>query len=61
VSIFDIRGRLIRELISVRSPGETYVEWDATDAYGNAVASGTYLLCISSPAGTHTTKVILLR
>jgi hypothetical protein len=59
--VYDIRGRLIRDIALATTPGETYLEWDGTDDKSRPVASGTYLLRTSWRTGTHTRKVILLR
>jgi hypothetical protein len=44
LNIYDIRGQLVRSLVSDRLPAQEHVYfWDGTDASGHGVASGTYI------------------
>ncbi len=64
LDIFDVRGRLVRELAA----GDTgpqglvrLVRWDGTDRWGRGLGSGVYLLEMRSPRGRITSKLTLLR
>ena len=59
--VYDVRGRLVRQMANITVSGEARVEWDGRDEFGNPVASGTYYLAVRSRTGTHTSKVILVR
>ena len=59
--VYDVRGRLVRQMANITVSGEARVEWDGRDEFGNPVASGTYYLAVRSRTGTHTSKVILIR
>lgn len=49
LSIYDLRGRKVRELVHRVLPGgETRVVWDCRDDAGRPVAGGTYLARLSS-------------
>jgi parallel beta-helix repeat protein len=61
VDIYDVRGRLIRQMAHIAESGQARVEWDGRDAFGSPVASGTYYLAIRSRTGTHTAKLLLVR
>jgi subtilisin family serine protease len=61
--VYDLRGRLIRELISGRLPeGRHEVVWDGLDEGGRPVGSGTYLVRLVRPGGERSSrKLALLR
>ena len=62
LSIFDARGRHVRELVGgTRGPGRQRLYWDGTDADSRPVASGMYWLRLTSPAGTRTAKLVVVR
>jgi flagellar hook assembly protein FlgD len=61
VSVYDVRGKLVRRVLSADSPGLATVTWDGTDSFGRKVASGTYLVAVRSPGGLATRTVVLLR
>lgn len=60
--IFDLRGRKVRDLFDQQfTPGVHEQDWDGTDDRGRAVASGTYLLRLSSGEYEDRRKLTLLR
>jgi hypothetical protein len=61
VSIYDIRGRLMRSLETAESPGDQVLLWDGRDSHGRQVASGTYFIVVKTPLCSYTRKAILLR
>jgi hypothetical protein len=62
VAVFDVHGRLVRELKNGLLPaGSSSVRWDGTDQRGVLVASGTYFYRIESEGAADTRKVVLLR
>jgi hypothetical protein len=61
VSIYDVRGKLVKRLLSSSEPGPSALRWDGTDSAGRKVASGTYLVLVRSPYEQETRKVIVLR
>ena len=62
LAIFDVRGRLVRQLAQGILPsGVTYVRWDGEDDQGDPVASGAYFYRIESGAVRLTRKIILLK
>ncbi len=50
VEIYDIRGRLVRELLheSPKYPGWNTDQWDGTDEAGETVKNGRYILLITA-------------
>jgi len=42
VNIYDVRGRLVRQLSRTDAPGEVVLEWDGLDAAGRALGAGVY-------------------
>ena len=60
VNVYDIRGRLVRKVLSGGSAGKASLVWDGTDASGNRAASGAYFVTVVSRARTQTSKVVLL-
>jgi flagellar hook assembly protein FlgD len=61
VSIYDVRGCLVRKMPAPRKPGKFTIEWDGLDAFGNKAASGAYFLSVASPGKVYSRKVILVR
>jgi parallel beta-helix repeat protein len=61
MSIYDVRGRLVRGLTRITEPGAVMVVWDGRDSFGNPVASGTYYLAVRSPKALRTTKLLYIR
>lgn len=60
LSIFDIRGRLVRTLLDEGRPaGTSEVLWDGTSASGGPVASGMYLYRLETPDGAQTGRMTL--
>jgi hypothetical protein len=57
VSIYDISGRLIRRLGNeFFGGGLQTLKWDGTDENGQVVATGIYLVRLTSSSGAHATK-----
>ena len=62
LQVYDVSGRLVRNLVSRSFPAGIYHEdWDGRDAHGKAVASGTYLIRLSKGGRTQTRKAVLVR
>lgn len=62
LEVFDLRGRSVAVLIDEPLPaGPGSVVWDAVDANGHGLASGTYLYRLVHPAGERTRRMVLLR
>jgi hypothetical protein len=56
--VYDIRGRVVRELLGNASVGGL---WNGTDEEGNAVAPGLYFIAITQGDVTRTGRVLLVR
>jgi len=62
LNVYNILGQNVSTLINdVMSPGTYNVEWDATDAMGNPVASGIYFYELRSKSFTARKKMLLIR
>lgn len=62
LTIFDITGRCIRELVNgIQTPGFHSVRWDGTNDMGYPVASGTFFYKLSTDGYQATGKMILMR
>ncbi len=62
LNIFDVGGRLVRELVDRRQTANTYtVDWDGRDAHGQEVASGVYFYRLELPGHTETRRMVLSR
>lgn len=61
-TVFDVRGRLVRSLVSTVSPaGPSTLRWDGKDGRGAPVPSGIYFFRVATPEGSATHKVAFLR
>ncbi len=57
--VYDLMGRRVRVLDL--PPGTLYdttIEWDGRDEVGRSVASGAYLLVVTTPSGRHTLSLV---
>jgi len=63
IRVYDLRGRLVRDLVPPRrfSGGPQTVLWDGRDGDGAPVASGVYFCRAVSEAGAGSVRVVVLR
>ena len=62
LEIFDVRGFLIKTLVSkVLDPGTPTIQWDGTDAGGNKLPGGIYLCRLTTENKVETNRMVLLR
>ncbi len=62
VTIYDVRGREVRTLVSGALPaGEHRVEWDGRDAQRQPAASGVYFCRLTAEGFVQTKKMVLLK
>ncbi len=60
--IYDVKGVMIRELVSKNmDPGEYFVEWGGDDGRGNAAGSGVYFCRLTSSGRSVVRKIVLLK
>ncbi|MFB3910546.1 MAG: FlgD immunoglobulin-like domain containing protein [Candidatus Eisenbacteria bacterium] len=60
ITIHDIAGRTIRQLLDCRRPrGSESVTWDGRDDAGRPAPAGIYFARVQTSAGTVTTRVVL--
>lgn len=62
LEVYDLRGRLVRVLASGRREiGDHDATWDGRGADGARAPSGTYVLRLSGPGGSHTASITAIR
>lgn len=62
MNIYDVQGKLVRELVNGQVPGGLHdVVWDGTNAHGDPVASSIYFLRMSAGSLVNTRKLVLLK
>ncbi|MDD5765398.1 MAG: T9SS type A sorting domain-containing protein [Candidatus Marinimicrobia bacterium] len=62
ISIYDLKGSLVKTLVNVhQSTGLYEMDWNGTDRFGQSVASGVYFLRIESDHSTRNRKILLVR
>lgn len=62
LTVYDIRGRLVRQLVQEpQGGGEHTVVWRGRDAKGTRVASGMYLVRLDAAGETRVIKAVLLK
>jgi flagellar hook assembly protein FlgD len=60
--VFDLAGRLVRELPAVQRPsGQSRMTWDGLDQNRHPVASGLYFVRLELDDATLVRKVVLTR
>jgi len=60
--IFDVRGRLVRQLLSAeREPGSHTIVWDGKTTAGQPLASSVYFLHMQAGSVSMSRRLILLR
>ena len=60
--VYDINGREVKQVLHrVCEAGANVVEWDGTDARGDAVRSGTYIYILEAGELLETRKMVLMR
>ena len=60
IRVYDVTGKVVRNLHSGELSGSGSVYWDGTDDAGAELAGGLYFIRIASPGFTKTAKVALL-
>ena len=62
LSIYDIQGRLIRDLLENEfAPGKYVANWDSSDDFGLIVSSGIYLVRLKSGPHSSSMKITYIR
>lgn len=62
LSVFDIRGRLVRRLLQEKvSPGTFMVEWKGDDDQGRHAASGVYFVQLRGDGEPSSERLVLVR
>ncbi len=62
LAVYDLRGRLVRRLVTGDRPaGSGVVSWDGRDDAGHGMAAGIYLARIKTSAGRELLKLTLVR
>ena len=59
LSVYDIRGRKVKEMELNLAPGSNQVAWDGRDESGQKLANGIYLLRVSSGGLSLNAKLVL--
>lgn len=59
LSVYDIRGRKVKELELNLAPGSNQITWDGRDESGQKLANGIYLLRVSSGGLSLSAKLVL--
>ena len=61
LTVFDVRGRLVREVVDRAGPGRAILRWDGSDRSGAPMASGIYFYRFESEGFSQTRRMVLLR
>ena len=62
VGVYDLRGRLVRELLRTELPaGDHVATWDRRDDQGRRAPAGVYLVRVTAGSRTETLKVTAVR
>ena len=62
IDIFDMRGRVVKNLVSQKQVSGRYsVSWDGKDAGGNSVSAGVYIYKLSAHSKVLSRKMVLMK
>lgn len=62
ISIFDLRGRLIADLLNQhQNPGQYNIVWEGINQTGKSVPSGVYIAKLSLEGASRTEKLMLMK
>ena len=62
LTVYDLRGREVLELVNSRTlAGTHHIIWNGTDAHGQPVASGMYLYQLKTNGFVETKKLVLMK
>ena len=62
ISVYDIQGRRIRQLLNEPIPPGSYmIRWDGRSDQGRSVASGVYVSILKARGSVQTAKMVLIR
>jgi len=62
LSIYNLRGQVVRTLVAEqKSAGRHSVRWDGRDNAGNAVASGVFIVKMTTPQAAVSRKIMLMK
>ncbi|MEF3694075.1 MAG: C25 family cysteine peptidase, partial [Candidatus Cloacimonadota bacterium] len=62
LEIYNLRGQLVRSLVNdSRSVGIHSANWDGRDENGRNIASGVYLYRLTSPEGSQTRRMLIVK
>jgi len=61
LAVYDLRGRLVREVLDRAGPGRVLVRWDGTDLSGAPIGSGIYFYRLEAEDFVQTRRMILMR
>jgi hypothetical protein len=63
LGVFDLAGRVVRELRSgeMEGPGQFAIEWDGTDQRSQAVGSGTYIYRLEAGNFKEARRMVIIR
>jgi hypothetical protein len=62
IAVYDVRGRLVRELVNEMKPADSYsIGWDYQDAQSSRVAPGMYFITVETGRHVETSKIVLIR
>lgn len=62
LEVLDLQGRHVRTLVRAWIPrGRHHAQWNGDDEHGRPVASGAYVVRLSSESGAHARKLLLVR
>jgi hypothetical protein len=61
MAIYDLTGRLVKQVELSNQPGISKLVWDTTDSQNNLVTNGIYIYSLITNIGTKSQKLVLAR
>jgi hypothetical protein len=61
LTVFDVRGRVVRRIDGRAGPGRVLLGWDGSDALGRPLASGVYFYRLDAADFREARRMVLMR
>lgn len=61
LSVYDMQGKLVKNLVNEYQSGQKSVKWDGTDSRGRLVSDGMYLVRLNAGSQTKQQRIVMMK